>query len=454
MYRVNDKIDIRKFLALVFIVTALSSINWFLPKLIYNLPIPIISTGIPSRIFVLSTFSISILAGFGIDSFKKSLANKKSMYLLLGISFLFLLILSTSFVLFKTGAKCPPPDVVKTCWNIAVRNTLLEGGVYSLFAIIFVLHFIKRKTSSLFLFFPLVLFSVSAIYNAGKFIPFSMRSSFFPEIELIKSIKSITSFDRVIGFGEANIATDIATYFKFYDPNYYQPLYIKRYGELVSYSNLGDTGSGLLRSDVNIEKSATLSSDLELKRTRLLKLLSVKYIIYKKSETEKRDKSVYWENKHWYIINNTSLPRAYIVNSYTVKRDEEILKTLFDTNFQPENQVVIEKDINLPDKKLIDSKAKIITDMGGIISINTQTQSDSILVLTDNYYPGWKASVDGKDTEIYRANYTFRAIKLPAGKHNVKFIFDPISFRLGLIISLASAGILLILFLRGVTRKI
>jgi uncharacterized membrane protein YfhO len=53
------------------------------------------------------------------------------------------------------------------------------------------------------------------------------------------------------------------------------------------------------------------------------------------------------------------------------------------------------------------------------------------LVLSDTYYPGWKAFVDGKETKIYRADYAFRAIPLNAGTHRVEFTYDPISFKLG-----------------------
>ena len=54
-----------------------------------------------------------------------------------------------------------------------------------------------------------------------------------------------------------------------------------------------------------------------------------------------------------------------------------------------------------------------------------------MLVLSDMYYPGWKAFVDGEETKIYRADYTFRAIPLNAGTHQVEFVYDPISFKVG-----------------------
>ena len=56
---------------------------------------------------------------------------------------------------------------------------------------------------------------------------------------------------------------------------------------------------------------------------------------------------------------------------------------------------------------------------------------NTFLVLSDTYFPGWKAYVDGKKAKIYRANYAFRAIPLTAGAHEVEFVYDPLSFKLG-----------------------
>jgi uncharacterized membrane protein YfhO len=51
--------------------------------------------------------------------------------------------------------------------------------------------------------------------------------------------------------------------------------------------------------------------------------------------------------------------------------------------------------------------------------------------LSDTYYPGWKAWVDGRPEKIYQANYAFRAVPLSAGVHQVKFVYDPVSFKWG-----------------------
>jgi hypothetical protein len=69
------------------------------------------------------------------------------------------------------------------------------------------------------------------------------------------------------------------------------------------------------------------------------------------------------------------------------------------------------------------------------------------LVLSDVWYPGWRAYVDGVSVSIYRANYLFRAVQLSAGTHEVEIVYRPTSFWLGSIVSLVTWIILIALWL-------
>src|SRR5207247_1360779 len=62
-------------------------------------------------------------------------------------------------------------------------------------------------------------------------------------------------------------------------------------------------------------------------------------------------------------------------------------------------------------------------------------KTSGFLVLLDTYYPGWCAYVDGRDAEILRANFAFRAVEVPAGKHQVEFVYRPQSFYAGLTVT-------------------
>ena len=92
----------------------------------------------------------------------------------------------------------------------------------------------------------------------------------------------------------------------------------------------------------------------------------------------------------------------------------------------------------------------------GRVVIEVKASQPAMLFLGDTHYPGWSARIDGRETPIYRANYLFRAVAIPAGTHTVEFTYAPRSFRIGAMISLltglavlAALGVLI----RAVSRR-
>jgi uncharacterized membrane protein YfhO len=83
-------------------------------------------------------------------------------------------------------------------------------------------------------------------------------------------------------------------------------------------------------------------------------------------------------------------------------------------------------------------KADIVSYEPERVVVETTGEADGWLVLTDAGYPGWRATVDGASVEITRADVLFRAVPIPAGQHRVEFAHAPISFRIGVGISLVT----------------
>ena len=97
-----------------------------------------------------------------------------------------------------------------------------------------------------------------------------------------------------------------------------------------------------------------------------------------------------------------------------------------------------------------DSAATVKLDKYGLddISFKSNNSKDGLAVFSDIYYAaGWKAFVDGKETPIMRTDYVLRAIKVPAGAHNIEFHFRPDSFYTGQKIATATSIILTLLCL-------
>ena len=74
------------------------------------------------------------------------------------------------------------------------------------------------------------------------------------------------------------------------------------------------------------------------------------------------------------------------------------------------------------------------------VSIRARMACDGMVVLSDTYYPGWRAYVDGKRAPIHEVNFVMRGIPVPAGAHEIEFRYRPGSFYLGA--AMSALGIL------------
>jgi uncharacterized membrane protein YfhO len=69
-----------------------------------------------------------------------------------------------------------------------------------------------------------------------------------------------------------------------------------------------------------------------------------------------------------------------------------------------------------------------------------------VAVFSEIYFPwGWNVKIDGKDTDLARVNYVLRAIRVPAGNHDIEFYFNPTSAQVTDDISIASIVLIYIL---------
>jgi uncharacterized membrane protein YfhO len=74
------------------------------------------------------------------------------------------------------------------------------------------------------------------------------------------------------------------------------------------------------------------------------------------------------------------------------------------------------------------------------ISFQTEAPAASLVVISQAYYPAWKAYVDGRPTRIWRANYAFQALQVPAGRHQVQLCYEDKRLLIGSVLS--SLGLL------------
>jgi hypothetical protein len=150
-----------------------------------------------------------------------------------------------------------------------------------------------------------------------------------------------------------------------------------------------------------------------------------------------------------------------LVKDFKVMDSKAILSRMTNKDFHPDKEVLLEEEpkweigmggrrepplqnINGVGDPLsgVPDKVEFLLEKNNELHLRVRAKENALLVLSDTYYPGWKAFGNGKEMKIYKANYNFRAIPLKAGEYEVKFIYDPISFKIGALVSLLTlAGI-------------
>lgn len=164
----------------------------------------------------------------------------------------------------------------------------------------------------------------------------------------------------------------------------------------------------------------------------------------------------------------TPSPRAWFVKDFKVFDSKTILSRMIQKEFDPRREVLLEEvppSLSAPSPKLRSvgnlsleregrggSEVKIISESNNKLFLKVRVKENSLLILSDTHYPGWKVFVDGSPEKIYRANYNFRAIPLKPGEYEVKFIYDPISFKMGALISFLTLIGIVVYFVRRKRR--
>ena len=144
--------------------------------------------------------------------------------------------------------------------------------------------------------------------------------------------------------------------------------------------------------------------------------------------------------------NVEALPRAFCVSAaHAVVTDDEAVTDMQRMEFDPGREVVIEdqgagiRDRAMsPDHQVLASSCHLVRYEPERVEIETNGAQDGYLILTDAYYPGWTATIDGQPTPIERADILFRAVKVPVGVHQVEFRYEPRSFAVGAAISIGA----------------
>jgi MYXO-CTERM domain-containing protein len=130
-----------------------------------------------------------------------------------------------------------------------------------------------------------------------------------------------------------------------------------------------------------------------------------------------------------------------------VNGDEATLRAIGNADFDPRRHAIVESRIDGLSGGS-GGEARIVRYEPERVEIDAVSRGRGLLVLSDLFYPGWKARVDGQDADVERVDYLLRGVSLEDGEHRVEFVYEPTSWRVGSILTIA--GLVALLGLVGV----
>ncbi len=452
----NDK---RKWvILLLLIISVLFALgkNTPLYRFIYHIP-PLNSVRYPVKFLFLFFFCVSATTGLGLDVLIKDYRERKILYAskaFFYVGFLFFLGFSST-LLFKESVRTlfsnfgiEPPHFNDVEFNIHnLRRFFFFAFIFCLFPLFYSNLKWKGVTLSLAISI-LTLDPFLANYGYFRIAPWSL---YMLETEIIKEMKKGKDSGRYF------VTPRTSEEFKFFPENKIAP--DPSYASLFRLYSID--GSEVMRVRWhNLYLSLIKSSPDFSSAKKYLKMGGVKYLI---SSREIEDPSltevlkVEEGRKKVHLYVQPDYIRAKLYHDVRFARsDDEAIKEISKSTFDPEKRVIVHfSSGNLLEMRACDRNgySEIVEESPHNVKIKVNSFCDGFLFLSDTYYPGWEAYVDGKKVPIYRANISFRAIFVPKGSHLVEFKYRPLSFYLGLLLSLSGLILAFALKKGGITGE-
>ncbi|MBI2268187.1 MAG: YfhO family protein [Candidatus Blackburnbacteria bacterium] len=398
------------------------------------------------------------MAAFGADCFLET--GKLRLRTLLP-AFSILIVFSVISVYFYLN----PPSVIdptnnnlfgaeRADYRVGLRNLVLPILAFFSSLLVFKVTGGVNRVRQLSLVLVFLIMLTELYWFWAKFTPFSPRRIVFPKTPVLEFLEKQEKPFRTTGYKV--IPINMRMPYKIETLEGYDAIYPLSLSQFVAAITSGKSGTQ------PVGRYATIGDET----VKALDLVNVKYVIAVKRDERSRPSpegkiasslenpklQLAYEDKSVVVLESRNvLPRAFVVYSWERSLGNKTLDRFLDPDFPISEKVFLEEELGFVNKAAGKGESSVLyekySDQESMFKV--RTSKDGLLFVSDTYYPGWKAYVDDVETKIYKANFAFRAIAVPAGEHVVKMTYKPDSFFNGLRLSAISLTFLL---LGGVTK--
>jgi Bacterial membrane protein YfhO len=408
----------------------------------YTFHVPGFGTSSASRILFLLGFCSAVIAAFGVQDFHQKI---KKAYVSLGI--LTVISLFVAFVLsyakFLSIYKISVFTVDETKIQIALKNMIPATIIILTLGLAFLLT-TKLKKRQVLPYVLLFFVTVEMLWFSLKNTPFSPREFVFPDTKVTTFLSeaSMETPGRVSGGIPLNL---------------FMPY---RVASVEGYDSLYPTTNSEWFSLVNSKSLDALSGrygQVHDYSSNLLPYANVRYIVdYKKNQyggisedgnlypgnTDDTYVSVFADNRISVYENIKSYPRVWVSrNIIKAHTKEDYIDVLVDKSTDP--KIILDTELPHLEDIPISYRLSDYTLGYNEITFTLWSSEDGYAFHSNSYDPGWKLFIDNTEKKLYQANYIFQSFPVTSGVHEIKMIYEPDSFKVGINISALSAVFLI-----------
>lgn len=393
---------------------------------------PIISSLVPSRILVLTQFSILVIASYGLNIlYTKQLRIKYFLISFVSLSVFYLAILGLSY--FHKTETLNFLGGEKFDWSVSFRNTVLPT-VYLILLGAIIVAYLRLKLRILWL--AIILISCfEIIRQTSYFRPFISPEFIYPKTPTISFLEQNLNGYRMMINKQDLIPTNSQLVYNLKIVDGEGPIYPKNHGEFIASINSPDFTDQLsqYRRMVYYRNADT----------NLLGILNIKYVVSSNVLDNQRLNLVFEEGSTKVYENINLLSRAWSVENAIYETDDlKTMKILVSDNFNPQTTALIKN----PENSKIYSPASIqhFNQNNNQITFNSFSEGESLIIISEQYYPGWRLFIDNLESKPFPADFNLIGIKTPQGNHEIKLIYEMKTLKNGTYISLASLTALIL----------